>query len=132
MIIGVALGNGVQRWFDELVGPLTTQIIASKSTGHIAGAARVQNTLVRPLRQLFACSTRSSTGTALSTRYMSGASSGASAGDRGGGGGCWGTRTAISPPSFAPPARPRRSPLQNRPASYQFGLRLRGSRPMAP
>lgn len=43
VIIGVALGNGVQRWFDELVGPLTTQIIVSKSTGHIAGAARVQN-----------------------------------------------------------------------------------------
>jgi hypothetical protein len=39
-------------------------------------------------------------------------------------------RTAISPPSLAPADRRRSSPLQNRPASYQFGRRV-GSRAMA-
>ncbi|WP_028927716.1 ABC transporter permease [Pseudonocardia acaciae] len=43
VILGVALGNGVQAYFDSLVGPLTTQIIVTKSTGHVAGATQVHN-----------------------------------------------------------------------------------------
>lgn len=42
-----------------------------------------------------------------------------------------GISTAISPPSRYPPVRLRSSPLQKRPASYQFGRCLAGSRPMA-
>ena len=39
--------------------------------------------------------------------------------------------TAISPPRRAPAHNSRSSPLQNRPASYQFGLRPPGSNPIA-
>lgn len=39
--------------------------------------------------------------------------------------------TAISPPSRNPADRPRLSPLQKLPGSYQPGRRLAGSRPMA-
>src|SRR5262249_16359871 len=42
-----------------------------------------------------------------------------------------GTCTAIPPPSWTPGVRPRRSALQKRPASYQFGCCPLGSSPMA-
>jgi putative ABC transport system permease protein len=37
VIIGVALGNGVQDFFDKAVGPLTTQITVTATTGNTAG-----------------------------------------------------------------------------------------------
>ncbi|WP_028927771.1 ABC transporter permease [Pseudonocardia acaciae] len=43
VIIGVALGNGVKAWFDELVGPLMTQITVTSSAGHMAGAVPVRD-----------------------------------------------------------------------------------------
>jgi hypothetical protein len=42
-----------------------------------------------------------------------------------------GIRTAISPPRWYPAVRLRSSPLQKRPASYQFGRRWPGRSPMA-
>ncbi|MBB6380511.1 putative ABC transport system permease protein [Pseudonocardia eucalypti] len=43
VIIGVALGNGVKAWFDELVAPLMTQITVTSSAGHMAGAVQVRD-----------------------------------------------------------------------------------------
>jgi len=45
--------------------------------------------------------------------------------------GAYGIRTAISLPSREPASRLRSSPLQNRPASYQFGRRPPESSPIA-
>ncbi|MGD9529384.1 ABC transporter permease [Pseudonocardia sp.] len=41
VIVGVALGNGVQAYFDEIVGPLTTQITVAPVT-HVAGGGRAR------------------------------------------------------------------------------------------
>jgi putative ABC transport system permease protein len=38
VILGVGLGNGVQAFFDRLVGPLAVQIIITKTPGQAAGA----------------------------------------------------------------------------------------------
>src|SRR5262249_39629996 len=54
-----------------------------------------------------------------------------SAGSYGAPGSPAGTTTAISPPRRNPADRPRSSPLQKRPASYQFGRWLLASSPMA-
>ncbi|WP_028927706.1 ABC transporter permease [Pseudonocardia acaciae] len=43
VIIGVALGNGVKAWFDELVGPLMTQITVTSLEGHTTGAVQVKD-----------------------------------------------------------------------------------------
>jgi putative ABC transport system permease protein len=43
VIIGVGLGNGIQAYFDELVGPLATQITVNRATGHVAGATVVRD-----------------------------------------------------------------------------------------
>ncbi|GAA5162250.1 ABC transporter permease [Pseudonocardia eucalypti] len=52
VILGMALGRTLESYYYELVGPLVRQVIVTKTTGQLAGAAQVQDLTENDARAL--------------------------------------------------------------------------------